>query len=146
MVYVDLNPVRASMANTPEASDYTSIKARISDPDKEKQLLPLVGSKTFNPETPCPTTTLSFGWADYLELVDWTGRSIRDDKRGAIDSTLPPILSRLNLDADQWLKQHALLEKHYPSFMGHGQKMKIACEKLKQKWNKGLFRSRLLFG
>ena len=82
MVYVDLNPVRASMANTPEASDYTSIKARISDPDKEKQLLPLVGSKTFNPETPCPTTTLSFGWADYLELVDWTGRSIRDDKTG----------------------------------------------------------------
>jgi len=30
MAYVDLNPVRASMCNTPEESDYTSIKERIA--------------------------------------------------------------------------------------------------------------------
>ena len=29
MSYIDLNPVRASMASTPETSDYTSIKMRI---------------------------------------------------------------------------------------------------------------------
>lgn len=29
MVYVDLNPVRVGIADTPEASDYTSIQARL---------------------------------------------------------------------------------------------------------------------
>ena len=30
MVYVDLNPIRAAMANTPEESDYTSIQERVA--------------------------------------------------------------------------------------------------------------------
>jgi hypothetical protein len=30
MAYVDLNPVRAEICNTPEESDYTSIKERIA--------------------------------------------------------------------------------------------------------------------
>jgi hypothetical protein len=30
MAYVDLNPVRADICNTPEESDYTSIKERIA--------------------------------------------------------------------------------------------------------------------
>lgn len=36
---------------------------------------------------------LPFRLTDYLELVDWTGRLIRENKRGSIHSNLPPILS-----------------------------------------------------
>ena len=38
----------------------------------------------------------------YLELVDWSGRIVRDDKRGFIDKDLPPILARLHIAQDRW--------------------------------------------
>jgi hypothetical protein len=34
--------------------------------------------------------SIPFGFEDYLALVDWTGRIMRSDKRGYIDSQLPP--------------------------------------------------------
>ena len=43
-----------------------------------------------------------FAFEDYLELVDWTGRIMRNDKRGYIDNALPPILHRLQLSLEQW--------------------------------------------
>jgi hypothetical protein len=43
---------------------------------------------------------LSLG--EYLELLDWTGRQLRGDKRGSIPSHLSPILQRIGLDAPDW--------------------------------------------
>jgi hypothetical protein len=47
-------------------------------------------------------TGILFTFQDYLELVDWTGRIIRKDKRGFIDTALPPILNRLQITQEQW--------------------------------------------
>lgn len=87
------------MAEIPECSDHTAIKKRID-------LLAL------GKQTPCSmesfvgtqeqTIGIPFRLKDYLELVDWTGRIIRDDNRGAMESDLPPILERLSLDSDSW--------------------------------------------
>jgi hypothetical protein len=81
MAYVDLNPVRAGMAETPEQSEYTSIAARAEnlkpDQDPAEQnsnpsgFLPFVG----NPRNDMPKG-LPFQSNDYLALVDWTGRAI----------------------------------------------------------------------
>ncbi len=93
MAYVDLNPLRAKMAKTPETSDYTSIKQRIyqiqqppHSTQQPKSLLPFVGY----PRQTMPKG-LPFRLNDYLELVDWTGRILREDKRGAIPENTPPI-------------------------------------------------------
>lgn len=73
MAYVDLNPVRAKMADTPETSDHTSIKQRIraaKNNQPPKNLAQFVG----NPREPMPQG-LPFTLKDYIELVDWTGSS-----------------------------------------------------------------------
>jgi hypothetical protein len=43
-------------------------------------------------------TAFRFRLTDYLELVDWTGRILQDDKRGAIYESTPQILQQLNID------------------------------------------------
>jgi len=47
---------------------------------------------------------LLFHLEDYLQLVDETGRIIRNDKRGAISDVAMPILNRLNIPQENWLK------------------------------------------
>jgi hypothetical protein len=60
---------------------------------------------------------------DYLQLVDWAGRAIRDDKRGAIPNTTPPILERLQLRPQTFLRLRlpsavgALLFPHSSNFV-----------------------------
>ncbi|MFT5758310.1 MAG: REP element-mobilizing transposase RayT [Alteromonadaceae bacterium] len=101
MAYVDLNPIRAKMATTPENSDYTSIQQRIKAALQGKQpigLQPFIG----NPKQNMPTG-LPFELDDYMQLVDLTGRCIREDKRGYIEAKLPKILKRLNISAENWL-------------------------------------------
>ena len=89
MAYVDLNPIRAAMAKTPEQSDYTSIQERINKPDTD--CLTLLDEKAAN--------AIPINLKDYLELVDWGGREIKQNKRGYIPVSAPPILTRLRMDA-----------------------------------------------
>lgn len=100
LVYVDLNPIRARMADTPETSFHTSIKRRIHDAKRGYQpstLMPFVG----NPQQHQPKG-LSFALADYIQLVDMTGRVCHPKKRGVIDESQSPILQRLGLEQGTW--------------------------------------------
>ncbi|GLQ73899.1 transposase [Vibrio penaeicida] len=130
MAYVDLNPVRSNIAGSPETSEYTSVKARI-DVLKENNisspcLYPFVG----NPRKDMPQG-IPFRLMDYLELVDWTGRQIRDDKRGNIANTLPPILNRLGISQETWLNACTQLERG--NVIGKEHSIKHALPVLKRK-------------
>ncbi|WP_412842119.1 transposase, partial [Cognaticolwellia aestuarii] len=106
MAYVDLNPVRANIADTPENSNHTSVKLRCEQAkdsqtnnisNQPNTLIPFIG----NPREDMPKG-LPFDLIDYLQLMDITGRSIREDKHGFIEQSQPAILTRLNISAAHW--------------------------------------------
>ena len=100
MVYVDLNPVRACLAKTPEDSAHTSIRRRIQAAKSHQQprsLIPFTGNsgnELFD--------GLPFRIEDYFALVDQTGRHFHPNKRGKIDDTASPILTRVGLEHTDW--------------------------------------------
>ena len=109
MAYVDLNPIRAAMAETPEASDYTSIQQRINEvnvsaPVKTEDLAAVIpklmgfaGRLDCDEGLPCELK-------DYLELVDWSSRAIHPNKRGKIGDQQPKILQRLQIEPSALLR------------------------------------------
>ncbi len=148
MGYVDLNPIRANMAATPEESDYTSIQQRTREalghpapPENRPTLMPLV--KQGEEKHP---NTIGFTTPDYLELVDWAGRAIREGKRGAIPSDIPPILQRMGLEPDAYvnhLRGHK--GRSHPIMLGPLNKIRETAKQLGQRFIKGMCESRVLY-
>src|SRR5690606_23497339 len=103
MSYVDLNPIRAGIALTPEDSAYTSVRERhLTARTTNRFLQPFVGAESLAKSEGIP-----FSWSDYLQLIDWAGRALRDDKRGAIAADVAPVLSRLGVDSNAFVRHMA---------------------------------------
>jgi len=154
MSYVDLNPVRAGVADTPEESDFTSIQQRVLELSsvggaeevaeigtQRPRLMPLGGRADG-----AHPNAISFSAEDYLALVDWSGRAIRAHKRGAIPGEMPPILQRLNLDGDHFVRhvRRGGRDLHVVA-MGHVVRLREAAERIGRKYFKGMGQSRRLY-
>jgi REP element-mobilizing transposase RayT len=99
MTYVDLNPIRAAIAKGVSSSNYTSVKFRNEKIKAnalfaEQTIAPIAGVKSAN----VPPMTE----ADYIELVDFTGREMHLGKRGKIADDEPKALVKLGLDKSHW--------------------------------------------
>ncbi|MCU7933532.1 MAG: hypothetical protein KZQ99_01465 [Candidatus Thiodiazotropha sp. (ex Dulcina madagascariensis)] len=77
---------------------------------------------------------LPFSLTDYLQLTDWTGRAIRDDKSGAMPGHLAPILERLNIDPDAWLDTVRDYGGRYYRVVGTREAIKQYSQALGRKW------------
>lgn len=124
MAYVDLNPIRSGIAETPETSFFTSVHDRIMSRRIGKKsalgnkaieatsrdntrgikrrspaewLVPFADEAGID-EAPVMDMRLD----EYLNLVDWTGRLIRGDGKASMSDRLAPILTRISIDADSW--------------------------------------------
>jgi len=159
MAYVDLNPIRAGMATTPETSDYTSvqqrvIETRLDDAPGQKKDLPedlqtaLGKLARFAPETGLREDgTLPLTLTDYLELVEFTGRAIARGKKGTINDRLPPILERLNARPEGVLEFLSNPQKRRaPNVIGPVDALKDLAQAFGKKFLKGRSTAALLFG
>jgi len=159
MAYVDLNPVRAGIAETPERSPYTSIQHRVTHWKETAETTPKPDNAdpldhSYQPLDLHPFVGdlrqsmpkgLIFNLVDYLQLVDWTGRQIREDKVGAISAEAELILKRLSISAEHWVYLCTQFESRFKGLVGSVQSLKVACEQFNRRRMPNLSASKLLF-
>ena len=127
--YVDLNPIRAAMAETLETSDHTSVQRRMAEaaralngespeltkketPAADRFLSPLTlderSDATLGPDVSksgyraSDKGFLPLSVPDYLSLLDWTARQIAPGKRGSTPQQSPPNFQRLGFEPSTW--------------------------------------------
>jgi hypothetical protein len=134
MAYVDLNPIRAGMTKSLPASHHTSIQQRIKRVKQDAIYLEQVLS-------PLHGTLIAFlpmKLRDYIELVEWTGKQVRSDKRGAIAKHAPPVLKQLHLSEKRWTTQVKGIGSRFWRVVGDVEDLLEAAKRLNQRWLKGL--------
>ena len=213
-VYVDLNPIRAGIASTPEESQFTSGFDRIqslagtpgalhssrdeSSPDsfdrpdgwlceltlRETDVVPSAGEADGSPATPSDTAVpheliasdrvaaeesragagasgavsgvplqavlerplparasdqgfLPIETRKYVMLLDWTGRELRRDKRGAVPEDLAPILDRLGVDRSNWVDTVREFGRMFKQAAGRATSLARAAPRCSRQWFQG---------
>ncbi|MEQ9587243.1 MAG: hypothetical protein RJS97_04745 [Parvibaculaceae bacterium] len=155
--YVDLNPIRAGIAKTIETSLFTSAQARLADllaaaecssvaaADRACEHGPKAGwlqpvalepkRKAVRDKSTGRRTSnkgfLSMTVAEYLDLLDWTGRQIRGDgKSGTIPADLEPVFERVGISPEIWVDCVKRFGKWHASGVGRPESLKRHAERI----------------
>jgi hypothetical protein len=192
-MYVDLNPIRAAMASTPEESKHTSAYDRIQGlkgaqvPSLAAEVVPIPVAEAAserkntpfaerrrrkslrkksrparrilrdawlspltirerNDPGPRPSRTgvrasdkgfLEMSLKDYLNLLDWTGRQGRLDKRGKIPETLKPIFARLGICGEMWSDLVWNFRRYFGQRAGSPDHLREDAASRERHWHRG---------
>lgn len=135
MAYVDLNPLRAGVANTIERSEHTSAKRRIEAGVKtNRPLQPIAGILN----APMP----GLSEPHYLDLLRWSSYA-QETPKLAVD-TLPAAARKFVEDPDRWIRQLQATETHYGRAIGSLDALLDRAVVCQQRWLKGVGFARLL--
>ncbi|MEM9072619.1 MAG: transposase [Myxococcota bacterium] len=150
MAYVDLNPGRAGLAKSLEKSKHTSIAKRIAQLDAAEasgaQPVPK-GLTPFADQVPARSRriTVPMQYVDYLELLAWTGRSIRSRGPSGTLRHEPKLLRDLRLNRHAFL---AMMRSHglrTTSVLGSLDLVDAFAESRGKDWVQGKGEARTLF-
>jgi hypothetical protein len=134
MAYVDLNPIRAGIADRLEASAHTSGATRIAI----AQSSPLMLTRPLKPIAGNLSPDLNLSTADYLQLLDWNGRTLAPDKRGRIAQDAPAIVSIIDHNPACWTTRVSAYGNGWARAVGFVQNLIALAERLGQRWLKGI--------
>jgi len=166
MAYVDLNPVRARMADGLEDSRFTSVYDRVVSKRAEARLEALgdvkepssnqrreIGQERERREQSAwlldfDSSESPFADVDteyYLSLVEWTGRNLRADKPGYIPVELEGLLERFSLDAQSWTQNVARYGSLFHRVAGAVEQLLDYARRRQQRWFRGQGGSQQLY-
>ena len=157
MVYVDLNPIRAGRAATPEASDFTGIQERIRGWQKDSAASRSISNATeqspsANADWLCPIQSdmnrrgiLQMTEIEYFDLVDKSGRILQPNKRGSVDIDLEPILLRIAVIPNAWGETISRFGSRFYLAAGRVANIRNFAKHLDHRWFKGLSNARMIF-
>ena len=163
-IYIDLNPIRAGLALTPETSEQTSAWRRIQatlarregrvakEAMTDRWLAPI-----YDRSLPKNQQFATKGWRasdkaalgmqleQYLELLDWCGRQVRLGKTGKIPNHLAPILDRLGIQREHWLDLVQSFGQLFRRIAGDAEAIEQHAAIHRRKWYHGLAHCRQMF-
>ena len=156
MAYVDLNPVRAGLAKTLEASDFTSIQERLQDMAKKKSqrrkrnapktLAAMHGQATAGQSK----HILPMSIEDYIGLLKWTGSVLAPGKRGKLAAAAPPrakatqpdaqptILRERGISPEGWITAMRNQGLGATAFLGSVESLDALAIQRGRKWLRGI--------
>jgi REP element-mobilizing transposase RayT len=136
MAYVDLNPIRAGLCDTLVNSDFTTIQRRLRalDPDDGDAAAPL---------RPVAGDDLDAGGPGlseraYVDLVGWTGRIARPDKRGVLSGPPPAEAESIRGSPDWWARSALGVEAAFGTAVGSPLHLKAHAKATGRAWLRGM--------
>ena len=159
MTYVDLNPVRAGVCERLDDAEFTSIEARLRDSsermdetvdadhrvdadDRSDSMEPLAPSglmpfsdQTCDDDTPC----VPMDFLHYVELLEWTGRAVREDggPSGSLKGSPPALITRLGLEPKAWLSTMSRHGLRSIGVLGTAEDLQALAARQGKRWVKG---------
>jgi REP element-mobilizing transposase RayT len=156
MAYVDLNPIRANIAESLVESDYTSIQERIVlhaktrapgsplavralayDAASLPKLFSFAGAASRGNTAGSEQPALPCSLASYIELLEWTGKPSGEGKRGEPDDSVRSILVDLGMTPNAWLHTVHNVRRGFGFAIGAAEALQRWREKLRRRWVKG---------
>jgi len=101
MAYVDLNPVRAGIASTPEDAPFTSIRERLLSAARGEVAAP--GLMPFADQAPADRETIPVAFDDYVEIVRFAAQSFHSREPVVVPAAVATRLERHGLESRNFI-------------------------------------------
>ncbi len=165
-IYIDLNQIRAGEASTPESSRHTSAYDRIQARQQQQSaalglVAPVPPGKapdgwmcelTLDERVPLDDPRwltsassrrasdkglLPMSLDDYLQLLDTSGRMVREGKSGSIPNHVRPILERLGIRSEMWSAVVSGYEQMFGHVVGSFAEVSRRAAEAGKRWQRG---------